>query len=205
MEDAGLGALVPGLATGTCALTLQTLDLVEGEITGGPGLTALGQALGKGRSPALVELNLSDNPIQPGGMEEFMAALMAAGAPPLKTLKLYGTRMGDRGVMALAAAYREGRLGSQLRELRLGRFENRNGAPVTYSGCLALLEAFMEGQMCVRRLHTVSCNVATDSASQVEELIVAFVLGCPAIGYLELGTNLANVNRATVLAAAEKR
>lgn len=49
VDDGDLAALVPGLASGTCSLTLQTLELVRGGITGGPGLIALGSATQWGR------------------------------------------------------------------------------------------------------------------------------------------------------------
>lgn len=67
--------------------------------------------MGEGRFPALTHLDLSENPIEGGGMEGFMAALTAERAPPLKKFGLYGTRMGDGGMTALAEAFRVGRLG----------------------------------------------------------------------------------------------
>ena len=53
-------------------------------------------------------------------MEGFMAALTAERAPPLKKFELYGTRMGDGGMTALAEAFREGRLGFSIERIVAG-------------------------------------------------------------------------------------
>ena len=91
-----------------------------------------------------------------------------------------------------------------MRELWLGGSKYRDGAPITYGGCLELCAAFTEGKTYVKRLRTVSCDVASKCEERIEELVVGFVLGCPALTYLELGTNLGGATRAAVLAAAEK-
>lgn len=142
MDDDELAMIMPGLAAGACAHTLQTLEIFYGSFVDGSGLMALGQALGAGRFPELRLLEFHNYQIDAAGMEALVAALSAAEGPQLEVLSLFSTNMGDEGIKSLAVALRAGRLGSRLRELTLGN----DFAHTTESGCLTLLTATMEGQ-----------------------------------------------------------
>eukprot|EP00964_Phaeocystis_antarctica_P108724 scaffold73263_cov65-Phaeocystis_antarctica.AAC.7 len=112
--DAGASALAAAL--GRSALPgLKTVQLM-GAAIGDAGLVAL--APGLRRRPALVDLDLSDNPFGDEGLAALVAPPPPAGTLPprtgglkkLKELGLDGTQVSDAGCAALAAALDSGSL-----------------------------------------------------------------------------------------------
>lgn len=137
--SAQLHDLLRGVVAGPCARTLRAVAVRgawlhhhaanagggegeggEGEEEEGGWLGALGAAIAAGRLPALVALDLSNNRVDDEGVEALLAPFSAERPLALQELALDRTDVGDRGAAALAAALEEGRLGSRLRELRIG-------------------------------------------------------------------------------------
>lgn len=112
--------------------------------------------------------------IDAGGIEEIVLGHTAAGVPPLKRLYLEGTKIGDRGVKALAAApLTESRLGSRLKELYLGRCGiGQNCIGFTDKGSLALFTAIMQGPQRVACLEMLSLYAPSISVECATALVV---------------------------------
>ena len=108
---------------------------------------------------------------------------------PLEVLYLDGTGFGDPGMGFLADALKAGRLGSQLKELTLGRnifHDNDSERPchITDRGVKALVDALAQGQQHVTRLREVYLN----APALTEECFAAFLdqvpVLCPALELL---------------------
>lgn len=129
--------------------------------------------MGAGRFPALERLDLSNKPIDGRGVEQFVGALDAAGAPTLELLHLQNTCFGDAGTKALAAALADGRLGSHLRVVQLVLSQNGHAACITDEGAKALLLAAVSGgRQHLTRLKELHLNLAPiTSTTNVKALV----------------------------------
>lgn len=201
MKDGDLAALVRGLVVAPCARTLRGVEFSFGRIAGGPGLTALGTALGEGRFPALTELHLGTNPIRPQEMEAFLGKLTVGGAPPLEELGLWSIGMGDLGMKALAAALSEGWLGSRLKKLHLGRCARPYHLGFTEEGIMALLIAIKEGPQHVAHLERLELYAPSMSVECATAFVEGVVSSCPSLTSFRLPDLNVSINDVYAAAA----
>lgn len=166
-----------------CARSLRLLKVYQGSLPsstsgGGAGgfLKAVGAALADGRLPALVTLNLFDNEICVDSVRELLAPLSAEKPLALQELILERTDLGDKGVAEVAAALEEGRLGSELRVLKLGGRRADRGQ-ITEEEASRLRQALERGARHVRRLEALEVVVPDMTRDAVEGFVRA-VISC---------------------------
>jgi hypothetical protein len=138
--------------------------------------------------PALVELDLSENPLTDDGVQQFVWSLMPldGAAPSLQILNLDHTRCGDRGIEAVVSALRGGLLGVEMRELR---FADRDGeARITDASAFALANALWDGGAYVSRLQILEVVSSHITMRGKEALVRAAAEQCPTLAKLVLGS-----------------
>uniref|UniRef100_A0A8C4XLQ5 NACHT, LRR and PYD domains-containing protein 3 n=1 Tax=Falco tinnunculus TaxID=100819 RepID=A0A8C4XLQ5_FALTI len=141
LRDGGVQLLCRGLRRGACQLQMLRLGCCNLTATGCKDLAAV-----LGTMPSLVELDLSDNPLEDGGVQELCRALagpncsmqrlwlwrcqltktscgalamMLSTSPSLTELHLSDNELGDEGVRRLSEGLRDP--GCRLQRLRLWR------------------------------------------------------------------------------------
>lgn len=192
MGSAGLKTLVQGILRAPCAQTLRALSVSFSSIEDGKGFAALGKALSTGRLPAFVELDLSHNTFGDGAVEDLMDAL--AGTPGLEVLNMDGCEgVTNNGVAILAKALQEGRLGSRLKELRLGPWKEDVISDV---GVRALAGAISGGGEHVALLETLCVQGGAGLTKEGRrELVEAAAARCPVLKLVLFSNFESNQNK----------
>lgn len=152
------------------------------------GLRALGRALGEGRFRALTLLDLTRQPIEAAGIEQFTGALTLTETP-ISNLWIGADRMGDAGAKTLAVALREGRLGCQLKSFCLSGSQHQEPIHITEKGLLALHTAILDGQRHLKLLSHLGLYVPRVSLEIAEAFVVGVVVCCPAFKFIRLRTS----------------
>uniref|UniRef100_A0A0G4GAV6 Uncharacterized protein n=1 Tax=Chromera velia CCMP2878 TaxID=1169474 RepID=A0A0G4GAV6_9ALVE len=103
LSDCDLGPAAPSIFN-VLPESLEHLGLSENRLRKA-AMEGLGSLLSSGRLPALLSLDLSDNPLGPSGVRALAEGICSASRPfALKSLKLSRTRAKAEGVEALAQA-----------------------------------------------------------------------------------------------------
>lgn len=188
-----VGLLVAALAASDCARCLSSLEIRACQSTAAGGFASLGAAIGGGRFPALTRLEFELCSFAPGSLDALATALTPTHAPPLEVLSLSLAKVVDADVIALAAALREGGLGSRLRRLEIGdRFLDSD---ITLVGATALADALSAGAQHVQQLEQLQFKVPSLDADGTRAFLERALAACPRLICVTIGCQ--NLDRAS--------
>lgn len=178
-----LALLAKGLRAAPLAQNLQSLDVnFDCGESSVEGMRELGVAIGAGSFPKLEELTLASTQLHDAAADAFFSALTVAGAPSLRELEIYGKMISDGGLVSLAKALQEGRLGLQLHLLRVAEVvEFMCAFHIMEVGVCALAEALEQGGEWAKRLRDFSFGPLKITAASAKRFFEAVVTHCPDI------------------------
>lgn len=195
--------MVPSaLAAAECARRLSSLEISMCGLDSVGEIASLGVAIGAGRFPALARLGFYYNHGPDAcSIKALVEAFTPAHAPPLEAFHVSVDTLKDADVIAVAAALRDGSLGSGLRELRISYYVPE----ITQTGATALADALAAaGGQRVQRLEELTLMAPSLSADETRAVLERALAACPRLTLVQLSSRTLSAADKGSLAAVMK-